>query len=60
MTKWNTEKQFCSFLGLYPNHSISGGKVLNRATRKSNFSNHQAPEPSKGAPAADGDRRKVQ
>ena len=34
MTKWNTEKQFCSFLGLCPNNSISGGKVLRRATRK--------------------------
>jgi transposase len=34
MTKWNTEKQFCSFLGLCPNNSISGGKVLHRATRK--------------------------
>jgi hypothetical protein len=34
MTKWKTEKQFCSFLGLCPNNSISGGKVLNRATRK--------------------------
>ena len=30
----NTEKQFCSFLGLRPNNSISGGKVLHRATRK--------------------------
>ena len=34
MTKWNTEKQFSSFLGLCPNNSISGGKVLRRATRK--------------------------
>ncbi len=34
MTKWNTEKQFCSFLGLCPTNSISGGKVLRRATRK--------------------------
>jgi len=34
MTQWKTEKQFCSFLGLCPNNSISGGKVLHRATRK--------------------------
>jgi transposase len=34
MTKWNTEKQFCSFLGLCPNNSISGGKVLRRAPRR--------------------------
>src|SRR5258707_14110864 len=34
MTKWKTEKQFCSFLGLCPDNSISGGKVLHRATRK--------------------------
>src|SRR6202008_4276088 len=34
MTKWKTEKQFCSFLGLCPDNSISGSKVLHRATRK--------------------------
>ena len=34
MTNWNTEKQFSSFLGLCPDNSISGGKVLRRATRK--------------------------
>jgi transposase len=34
MTNWKTEKQFCSFLGLCPNNSISGGKVLHRATHK--------------------------
>jgi Transposase IS116/IS110/IS902 family len=34
MTKWNTEKQFSSFLGLCPDNSISGGKVLRRSTRK--------------------------
>ncbi|MDQ3624081.1 MAG: transposase [Verrucomicrobiota bacterium] len=34
ITRWNTEKQFSSFLGLCPNHSISGGKVLRRSTRK--------------------------
>ena len=34
MTRWNTEKQFTSFLGLCPNNSISGGKVLRRSTRK--------------------------
>jgi transposase len=34
MTKWNTEKQFSSFLGLSPDNSISGGKVLRHSTRK--------------------------
>src|ERR1700741_1887411 len=34
MSRWNTEKQFSSFLGLCPNNSISGGKVLRRTTRK--------------------------
>ena len=34
VTKWNTEKQFSSFLGLCPDNSISGGKVLHRSTRK--------------------------
>lgn len=34
MSPWKTEKQFCSFLGLCPNNSISGGKVLRRSTRK--------------------------
>jgi transposase len=34
MTRWNTEKQFSSFLGLCPNNSISGGKILRRSTRK--------------------------
>ena len=34
MGHWNTEKQFSAFLGLCPNNSISGGKVLRRATRK--------------------------
>jgi transposase len=34
MGNWNTEKQFSAFLGLCPNNSISGGKVLRRATRK--------------------------
>ena len=34
MSKWNTEKQFSSFLGLSPNNRISGGKVLRRSRRK--------------------------
>jgi transposase len=34
MTHWKTEKQFCSFLGLCPDNSISGGKVLHRATQQ--------------------------
>ena len=34
MSKWPTEKHFCSWLGLCPNHKISGGKVLSRRSRK--------------------------
>jgi transposase len=34
MDRWNTEKQFSSFLGLCPNNLITGGKILRRATRK--------------------------
>src|SRR5215475_1426180 len=34
MSRWNTEKQFSSFLGLCPNNLITGGKILRRATRK--------------------------
>jgi transposase len=34
MGRWNTEKQFSSFLGLCPNNFITGGKILRRATRK--------------------------
>jgi transposase len=33
MSKWNTEKQFSSFLGLSPDNRISGGKVQRRSTR---------------------------
>ena len=33
-TKWPTEAQFTSWLGLCPNNEISGGKVLRRGTRK--------------------------
>ena len=33
MSRWNTEKQFASWLGLCPDNSISGGKVLKRGTR---------------------------
>jgi transposase len=34
MGRWNSEKQFSSFLGLCPNNLITGGKILRRATRK--------------------------
>jgi hypothetical protein len=34
MTRWNTEKQFSSFLGLCPNNLITGGKIIRRSTRK--------------------------
>ena len=33
MSRWPTEKHFASWLGLCPNHRISGGKVLVRSTR---------------------------
>jgi hypothetical protein len=33
-SKWKTEKQFSSFLGLFPDSSIGEGKVLRRSTRK--------------------------
>jgi transposase len=31
---WDDEKKFTSWLGLSPNHCISGGKVLKRSSRK--------------------------
>ena len=34
MTRWKSEKHVASFLGLCPNHQISGGKVLRRGTRQ--------------------------
>lgn len=34
MNKWKTEKHFTSWLGLSPNNSISGGKVLKSGTKK--------------------------
>lgn len=34
MAPWPTEKHFTSWLNLSPNHRISGGKVLDRKTRK--------------------------
>ena len=34
MSPWKTEKQFASWLALCPNHKISGGKILQRSTRK--------------------------
>lgn len=33
MTRWRSEKHFASWLGLCPDHRISGGKVLSRHTR---------------------------
>jgi len=35
MSRWQTEKHFASWLALCPNNKISGGKVLQRRTRKS-------------------------
>jgi transposase len=35
MSPWKTEKHFVSWLALCPNNKISGGKVLQRRTRKS-------------------------
>jgi hypothetical protein len=34
MSAWRTEKHFVFWLGLCPDHRISGGKVLKRGTRK--------------------------
>ena len=34
VSAWADEKKFCSWLGLSPNHHISGGKVLKRRSRK--------------------------
>jgi transposase len=34
MTKWPTEKHFASWLGLCPNHKISGGQILSSRSRK--------------------------
>jgi transposase len=34
MSAWRTEKHFVSWLGLCPDHRISGGKVLQRRTRR--------------------------
>ena len=33
LTPWRSEKHFASWLGLCPDHRISGGKVLSRHTR---------------------------
>jgi transposase len=33
MSRFETEKHFCSWLGLCPQHKISGGKVLSRKVR---------------------------
>jgi transposase len=33
MTRWRSEKHFCSWLGLCPDNRISGGKVLSSHTR---------------------------
>lgn len=33
MSRWPSVKHFCSWLGLSPNHRISGGKVLSRRTK---------------------------
>jgi hypothetical protein len=33
MSRWPTEKQFASWLGLCPDHRISGGRILGRSTR---------------------------
>ena len=34
MSRWKSEKQFASWLGLCPDNLISGGKVLKRGTRR--------------------------
>lgn len=35
MSRWKTEKPFCSWLGLAPNNRVSGGRVLSRRTMPS-------------------------
>ena len=35
MSRWASEKRFCSWLCLSPNHKMSGGKVYSRRTRPS-------------------------
>jgi transposase len=34
MSRWETERHFVSWIGLSPRNDLSGGKVLNRKTRK--------------------------
>jgi transposase len=34
MTRWPDEHHFASWLGLSPNHTITGGKVIRRGTKK--------------------------
>jgi transposase len=34
VSAWSNEKKFCSWLGLSPNHQVSGGKVLKRGSRQ--------------------------
>jgi hypothetical protein len=34
VSAWQDDKEFSSWLGLSPNHRISGGKVLKRSSRK--------------------------
>src|ERR1700675_5122893 len=34
VSPWSDDKKFTSWLGLSPNHRISGGKVLKRGSRK--------------------------
>ena len=40
LSRWKTEKHFASWLTLCPNHRISGGKILQRRTRKSSNRAH--------------------
>ena len=34
MTPWEDEHHFASWLGLCPNHQITGGKIIRRGTKK--------------------------
>ncbi|NER32075.1 MAG: IS110 family transposase [Symploca sp. SIO1C4] len=36
MSKWKTVKHFAAWLGLSPNHRITGGKIISRRTPKNN------------------------
>ncbi len=54
MHRWPSVKHFCSWLGLCPQHKISGGKVLSRRVRRGA---HASPSPCALPPAVCTTRR---